>query len=188
MKFKNEPIFLIAALSLFFPIGLLFLFSSELSRSKKWVIGTCSLALFIGLLSLIFINLPQQHHPEEFNVVITRPKLSVGQSGGLAVTNGESYITDFSVQTDNGILDIHDSVYTAAAPGTCTLTVSFYEITHKIKITVLEGPSTESLVFASPTGERYHRNKEHGGKYAVSMTEEEALRSDKTPCKICYKK
>ena len=150
MKFKNEPVFLIAALSLFFPIGFLFLLRSELKRSMKWIIGICSLSVFIGLLSLIFINLPQQHSPDTFNVVITRPELTVGQSGGLAVTCGDAYATDFTVQTDNEILDVHDSVYTAIAPGTCTLTVSFRGITRQITIDVLNGPSTATVVFASP--------------------------------------
>ena len=187
MKFKNEPLFLIAALCIFFPIGLILLLRSEFSRKAKLIMSCCCSVIFISLLSLAFLYHQHKYDPNSFQVIATRTRLLVGQSGGLAVTNDDDYITDFSITSNSEALEVHDSVYTAKSAGECTLEVTFQGQTRTIDITVDDEIATDSPVYASPSGERYHSRKSHGGKYAVEMTEEEALQSQKTPCKICYK-
>ncbi len=187
MKFKDEPIFLSATLCLFFPIGLILLLRSELSKRLKWILGFSGATIFLLLLSHIFINLPQDIENAEFHVAVTRKELSVGQSGGLAVTNGQDYITQFEISANCNILDVHDTVYTAIKPGVCTLTVTYGDRVQKIDIHVNDDIATNQTVFSSPSAERYHKTQTHSGKYGIAMSEEEALQSKKTPCRICYR-
>ncbi len=187
-KLKNEPVFLIAALCIFFPVGLIFLIRSDIKRSTKWLLAAVCGTIFILLLSLALLGRPHPIDPSSFDVAITRETLSPGQSGGLIVTNGDQYYTAYSVTTDNNVLQADGSIYTAVKPGRCTLTVTFEEEVRTVNIEVKDQPGTNSAVLASPGGERYHLTTAvHAGKKAVEMTEEDALMSGKTPCKTCYK-
>ena len=188
MKFKNEPIFMATISCLFFPIGIGLLFKSELSKRVKLIIGFSGTVINLLLLSFAFTFTPTQINSNKFNAVATRTELSVGQSGGLAVTDGKNYINAFTVTTDSNILKLHDSTYTAAKEGTAILTVQYADQQQKIQITVNDQRPTDSTVYSSATAERYHKKQSHSGKKAVAMTEEEALQSGKTPCKICYQK
>lgn len=187
-KLKNEPIFLIASLCLFFPIGLIFLIKSEIKKPFKWIIASVGALIFIGLLSLASLYRPQSVDPNLFVVSVTRNTLSPGQSGGLIVTNDQKYYTDYTVKAENDVLKLNGSVYTAHRPGECTLTVTFDDQTRTVKIKVNDTPGTNHIISASPNGTRYHLvTAKHAGKKAVEMTEEDALMSGKTPCKTCFK-
>lgn len=188
LKLKDEPIFLIAALCVFFPIGLIFLICSERSSKFKWFAGFGGCLIFCCLLSFAFLGQPKEVDPSTFQVSITRETLSVGQSGGLLITNGDQYCTSYDIIAENDVLAVKNNLYTAQKPGKCTLTVSFGEETRTIEILVNDEPGTDSTVLASPTGERYHLiTAAHAGKKAVKMTEEDALQSGKSPCKNCFK-
>ncbi len=188
MKLKNEPIFLIASLCIFFPIGIILLVRSEFSRLQKWLMSVCGFIVFSALLSIALINPPTKRNPIDFHLTTTRNTLSIGQSGGLAVTSGDDYLTNYDVKTDSDILKVHDSVFTAIKAGQCTITVTYGSVTQSVAITVTDEKRTDAIVYASPSATRYHRTENHAGKHGVSMTEEEAIRSEKTPCKVCYGK
>lgn len=187
MKRREEPVFMMAALCLFFPVGLFLLMRSERPRKTKWIMSACGFMVFAGLLSVAFTGLQKRPANTDFQLIVTRPVLSIGQSGGLAVTTGDFYYTDFSVTAENDILSVHHNVYTAQQTGYCILRVVFADECRTIGILVDDGPATDQRVFASPSGQRYHKSASHAGKNAVEITEEEALQSGKTPCKICYK-
>lgn len=186
-KLKDEPIFVLAALCVFFPIGLVLLFRSELNTRFKWLLGSIGCVVFAGLLTLAVLNRPSPVNLEEIQVSVTRETLSVGQSGGFIVGSGNEYCTEFTVEAENDILSVSDNLYTAVKPGTCTLQICFEDQVRTVTICVQEGPGTDQIVLASPSAERYHQiNAKHAGKHAVEMTEEEALQSGKTPCKTCF--
>ncbi len=188
IKLKDDPVFLLASLCLFFPIGLIFLIRSELQKAKKWLIGTIGLFVFTAFLTLAFLNQPHPVDASQFQLIVTRETLSVGQSGGFTIANDHQYITDYRIEQSNDTLKLQDSIYTAIKPGKCTLTATFSGIEKTVEITVNDNTKTDSIVLASPQGERYHIDSaKHAGKKALKMTEEEALLSGKTPCKICYK-
>ena len=185
-KLKNEPVFLLAALIVFFPAGLFFLLRSELPAKRKCLLGSTGAIFFILLLIPAAIR-SDPVKAEDFQLHVTREELSVGQSGGFYITDGSVYCNAFSAAVDNDVLYLQDNLYTASRPGQCTLTVFFGEEERKIRITVNDEPGTGNTVLASPSGTRYHRaTAAHAGSKAVEMTEEEALQSGKTPCKICY--
>jgi len=187
-KLKNEPLFLIASLCLFFPIGLIFLIKSEIKNPFKWILASGCALIFIGLLCLALLNRHQPVNPDLFDVSVTRNTLSPGQSGGLVVTYDQRYYTDYSVKAENDVLQLNGSVYTAHNPGECTLTVAFADQTRTARITVNDAPGTNRTILASPNGTRYHMpTAKHAGKKAIKMTEEDALLSGKTPCKTCFK-
>ncbi|MBQ8894286.1 MAG: hypothetical protein IJ043_07750 [Clostridia bacterium] len=187
MKLKNEPVFIAATLCLFFPIGLFFLLRSELKGKSKCFIGICGGMIFLALLSPALLNRPKPVDPADFHLIVTRPTLSVGQSGGFIITNGKEYYTDFTAETENNLIKVHNNLYTAVQPGICTLKVTFEDEVRTVTLEVADGPGTDTLVLTSPSGERYHlTTAKHAGKRAVEMTEEEALRSGKSPCKTCY--
>lgn len=186
-KLKNEPIFLLAALIVFFPAGLFFLLRSELPAKRKCLLGSTGAIFFILLLIPAAAIRSDPVKAEDFQLHVTREELSVGQSGGFYITDGSVYCNAFSAAVDNDVLYLQDNLYTASRPGQCTLTVFFGEEERKIRITVNDEPKTGNTVLASPSGTRYHRAAAaHAGSKAVEMTEEEALQSGKTPCKICY--
>ncbi len=187
-KLKNEPIFLLVSLCIFFPIGVVLLVRSDFKPTTKWLFAAICAPIFIGLLSLALLSRPQPADPDSFYVTVTRETLSPGQSGGLLVTNGIRYYTDFTVTAENDHLQADGSVYTAIKPGACTLTVTFENEVRTVNIYIKDEPSTNGAVLASPGGTRYHLpTAAHAGKRSVEMTEEEALMSGKTPCKTCYK-
>lgn len=187
-KLKDEPVFLIAVLCIFFPVGFILLLRAELRPKIKWLLGILGGIVFAAFLSLALLNRPVPVDPADFQVSVTREVLSVGQSGGFIVANSNEYYTDFSVEAENDVLAVSENLYTAVKPGYCTLTISFANEVRTVTIQVQEGPGTDSDVLASPSGERYHLlTAKHAGNHAVKMTEEEALRSGKTPCKNCFK-
>ena len=114
--------------------------------------------------------------------------MTVGQSGGIFLTNGTKYITEYTVTADSDALSLNNNVYTAQRVGTTQLVISSNGIEKQIQIDVVEGDSTLETVYASPSGKRYHKSKSHAGKNAIEMIEEDALQSQKTPCLTCYKK
>lgn len=188
IKFKDEPVFVVAALCICFPIGIILLIKSAFSAKCKWFMGTISAIVFTALLSLGLVGHITPSDPANFQLTATRTTLSVGQSGGFIITNGNEYYTDYTVSPENDVLELNHNLYTAVKPGHCTLTATFENETRTIEITVDDAPATDSIVLTSPNGERYHlQTANHAGKRAVEMTEEEALRSGKTPCKNCYK-
>ncbi len=149
--------------------------------------GCCGFLICTGMLSLALLGRESLQEAQDFTVTLTRSTLSPGQSGGVAVTHGAVYYTPFTVTADNDVLTVKNGVYTAVKPGTCQLTVTFGQEIQTVTVTVTHSPGTDSIVYASPTGERYHKTRSHAGSNAVSMTEEEALQSGKTPCKTCFK-
>lgn len=188
IKLKDEPAFVTAALCLCFPIGLFLLIRSALSLKAKWLIGVAGGIAFSGLLTLALFGRSESIDLAKFELATTRTNLSVGQSGGFIITNGNEYCTDYTVFAENDVLTVNKNLYTANKTGNCTLTVMFENEVRTTVITVNDGPATNNLVLASPNGERYHLpTANHAGKSAIEMTEEEALQSGKTPCKNCYK-
>ena len=188
MNFKNHSLFIITALILFFPIGLIFLVRSDQPTKRKWIFASAGLILFLSILSLSFLFPAKETAIDDFEAFATRDQLTVGQSGGIFLTDGTKYITEFTVSADSDVLSLNNNVYTAQQVGTAQLVISSNGIEKRIKIDVIEGDSTLETVYASPSGKRYHKNKSHAGKNAIEMTEEDALQSQKTPCLICYKK
>ncbi len=188
MKLKDDPVFLLVSLCLFFPIGLIILICSNISRLKKWLIGMIGLFVFTAFLSLALLNQPRPIDASQFQLIVTRETLSVGQSGGLIIANDHQYITDYKIVPSNDTIKLQGSIYTAIKPGKCTITATFSGIKKNVEITVNDNTKTDCIVLASPSGERYHvTTAKHAGKKVVEMTEEEALLSGKTPCKTCYK-
>ncbi len=188
MNFKNHPLFIITALILFFPIGLIFLIISDQPAKRKWLLGTTGFLLFLSILFLSFLFPPNKITIDNFDIYASRETLTVGQSGGIFISNEEKYLTDFTVSSDSDILSLNHNIYTAQRVGSACLFVSTEGITKSIYIDVIEGESTLETVYASPSGKRYHKIESHAGKNAIEMTEEDALQSQKTPCLTCYKK
>ena len=187
MNIKNHPLFISIALILFFPIGLIFLLLSDQSPKRKWLMGSIGLILFASILSLSFLFPPNGANIDDFDIIVTRDTLTVGQSGGLLISNDERYITDYTITSESDILLVNDNIYTAQRVGTSCLTISSNGIRKSVEIHVIEGESTLETVYASTSGKRYHKVKSHAGKNAIDLTEEDALQSNKTPCSICYK-
>ena len=188
IKLKDEPIFIMAALCIFFPVGIVLLCFAKYPAKQKWVMSISGLLIFSGLLSLALLSPIKPVDPHSFQVTVTRETMSVGQSGGFLITNGDEYYTDFTAKASNRCLDVQNNLYTATAPGSCTLEISFASATRTVALEVPNEPATDSIVLASPSGTRYHLpSAAHAGKHAIEMTEEEALQSQKTPCKNCYK-
>ncbi len=187
MKFKDHTLFLISALFLFFPIGIILVILSNQSVKRKWVLSTIGFAVSILLFSTAFLPYIKQDHRSDIAIIATRQELSVGQSGGLSVTVNNAIATDFEVYAQNEILTVHDNVYTAVKPGKCELKIICENTSKSIEISVAEGNRTDETVYASPSANRYHSQKTHAGKRAFKITEEDALQSGKTPCMVCYK-
>ena len=187
MKTYEHPVFLIASLCLFFPIGLIFLIISDHPAKKKVLMGLAGGLIFTALLTTAFIGLPKNDEITALELAVTKDRLTVGQSGGFSVHSSGDLITDFEVTASNDNILINDNVYTALKKGTTTIYITADDIKTTFTVTVVEGPVTDSIVYLSPTGSRYHDSLTHAGKNAIEMTEEEALRTGKTPCQICYK-
>ena len=187
MKSHDHPLFLITALCLFFPIGLILLIISDHPIKRKFLMATCGGITFLALLATALIALPKTEEPGKLSIVVTRNQLTVGQSGGFAVQIGDKIVTDYSASASNGNLLIKDNVYTALKEGVTTICIQAQDQKKTYDITIVPGEATNSIVYLSPTGKRYHKTLTHAGQNAVTMTEEEALLSGKTPCKICYK-
>ncbi len=188
MKLREHPLFIYCSVILFYPVGLLILLKSTVSKGKKIV-----LALLGGILFVSFLLLPQimglhnQNNLNDFDVVATRKVLTVGQSAGFAIYNDEDYYASFQAECDNEeVLQMNGNLYTAKSVGSATITVTFADQERRILVTVIDGADTSEIVFITPSGTRYHQNKKHAGENAISVTEEDALMSSKTPCKICY--
>ena len=187
MKRINNTLFLLSALCICFPIGLIFLFLSEKKYWQKIVLSVLGGIIFILLLLPAVLQRNKTVDLNEFGPIITRHELSIGQTGGIGLANDTVYYTDFTVTADNQCLKIDDNTYTAVEAGLCTLTIKFEDQIRTVLITVTDANNTNDTVYASPTGERYHATLNHAGKAGIAMTEEEALQSGKTPCKICWK-
>jgi len=187
MKLKNSTPFLMALLCLCWPLGVVFTIKSEKPTGHKWFYCTIGLLAFIGLLLPATIQPPEPPPCKDFDITASRTALAVGQSGGLSVTAKDHYYTDFTVESNNDVVIVQNNIYTAQKEGTCTLTITFENEVRTIEILVTGTDHTNEIVYASPTGQRYHRSSNHAGKNAMKFTEEEALQSGKTPCKICWK-
>ncbi|MBQ6823495.1 MAG: hypothetical protein IJP27_02485 [Clostridia bacterium] len=161
---------------------------SELQSKTKWILGTVGGIAFCGLLSLALIHPSIPKHSSPYELIATRTELAVGESGGFIITNGEDYITDYHAEADTNLLMLNGNSYTALFPGECILTVSHGDQCHSIPIRVIDAPGKDTIVLASPNGEKYHKTTaKHAGKYATQITEEEALQSEKSPCMVCYR-
>lgn len=163
------------------------LIKSEGSKPKKFIIGISGFVVALTLLIPATLDLHKTANSNEFDLITTRNVLSIGQSGGLAVINGDDYYTDFTVTANNDCICINNNIYTASKIGVCTLTVAFDDQIRTVDITVDNKANTNKTVYISPTGGRYHISSNHAGDTAIKITEEEALQSGKTPCKICWK-
>ena len=187
MKLKNNFIFLICALCIFFPIGVILLILSEKKLWQKILMGIIGAAVFAALLIPAATQRKTPTDLSDLDLITTKQDLSIGQSGGFALANDTTYYTDFKASSSNDCLAVNNNTYTAIKTGTSILTVSFENQIRSVSITITDNAKTDEPVYASPTGDRYHSNLKHAGKTAVEMTEEDALRSGKTPCKICWK-
>ncbi len=188
MNLKNHPLFILTALILFFPVGIIFLLISDQPTKRKWLFGTIGFSHFLSVLFLSFLFPPSETTIDNFDIYASRETLTVGQSGGIFISNNEKYLTDFTVSSDSDILSLNNNVYTAQRVGSARLLISTDGITKSIYIDVVDGESTLETVYASPSGKRFHKILSHAGKNAIEMTEEDALQSQKTPCLTCYKK
>ncbi len=187
MKLQNRFSFLIPMLCLFWPIGLIYTLKSDKSALQKWLLSVLSLIVFLTLLLQATVLRSTVRSSDDFDVVATRTELSVGQSGGLSVVAGRHYFTDYTISCSNDVLAINHNIYTATKSGECALTISFDDQVRLLNITVNNQNHTDETVYASPIGKRYHKTQSHAGSNGLPFTEEEALMSGKTPCKICWK-
>lgn len=188
MKFKNHPLFLITILSLFFPLGIIFLILSELPGKRKVLFAAIGLTIFVLLVSLAFLNKPNAITFDDFQVYATRNELSLGQSGGLLIAaEDDTILTNYSIQTTKE-LKLSGTVYTAQKCGNAKITITANNKEKEVEILINDTAPVNETVFLSPTGKRYHKTKSHAGKNSIPMLEEEAIQSAKTPCLICYKK
>ncbi len=186
MKLRNEPIFIGALLILCYPIGLLILILSEMKKSVKILMAGIGLLVAAGLLLTAALTFDPKPYDPQFDMVLSRETLLIGQSGGVAICDGNHYYADFDLEAENDVITVENGIYTANRKGSCKLTAYFDGKSLSETIIVDDTGKTNEIVFASPTGERYHNNQKHGGKNALELTEEEALMSGKSPCKICY--
>ena len=187
MKLRHDTVFISVLLCLTWPIGLIFLIKAPKPFWMKVIMACSGLLIFIALFfPSFFHSIKKPTLPEEFELTATRTELNIGQSGGLSLTNGNYYYTDFTAKCNNETLTIRDNIYTANKCGTCTIEVTYKDKVKTIDIIVSDRENTASTVYASPTGERYHATQKHAGQNGVPCTEEEALLSGKTPCKICW--
>ena len=187
MKMKNNTVFLLSALCICLPIGLVLLFISEKTKWAKILIATSGAIVFFTLLVPSILMRETLADPADFQPIVTRSELSVGQSGGLTLANDTHYHTDYKVVSSNDCLSVNNNIYTATKVGVCDLTIQFNDQIRTVTITINDNKMTDSIVYATPKGSRYHANLKHGGKNSIEMTEEDALQSGKTPCKICWK-
>ena len=187
MKLRHNILFISVILCLFWPLGLIILIQSNKAIWKKWLMALGGLLIFCGLLFPAFIRTDPFPNENAFDLTVTRKSLTVGQSGGLSVTTDHFYYTDYTAECNNDILKINNNVYTAVNVGSCEIRVSFGNQTRTVQITVTEGKETDQTVYASPTGKRYHSSQSHAGANGLPFSEEEALQSGKTPCKVCWK-
>ncbi len=188
MNFKNHSLFILTTLIVFFPIGVVILIISDQPTKRKWILGAVGLLLFLSILSLSFLFPANKNKLDDFDIFVSRETLTIGQSGGLFLTNKAKYLTEYTITCDSDILSLNNNVYTAKRVGSARLIATANGITKSVCISVIEGESTLETVYASPSGSRYHKTASHAGKNAVEMTEEDALQSQKTPCLTCYKK
>ena len=187
MKLQNHPLFLILSLCLFFPIGIILLIHSDCEKKRKTLFAAVGLLLFLLLLSCAFFAIPKsQEMHSQIIIKPTQTTLNIGQSGGFSVYMNKRIITDFTIEKSNQNLDIINNVYTAVHPGQTTITVSADGATQSFVVTICDEKRTDTIVYLSISGKKYHKNQSHAGKNACAMTEEEAIRCNKTPCKICY--
>ncbi len=187
MKTTQHPLFLMAALCLFFPIGLNLLLLSDQPAKRKFFMSISGGFVFLALLATAFIGIPKAIAPGKLDLVVTNTQLTVGQSGGFSLYSSNRIVTDFTVITDNNKLQINDNVYTGLEIGSTEVSVQAEGFEESFTVMIVDGTATDSIVYLSPTGERYHSSQKHAGNNGVEMTEEEALRSGKTPCLICHK-
>lgn len=152
------------------------------------IMGLVGLIVFAFLISLAFIESHKTSENHSYELILSRNTLSVGQSAGFAVTQGDTYFTNFSARTEGDQLVLQDTLFTATKPGTCTLMVEIEGTTLQAVIEIASEPKTDEVVLASITGKRYHKDTaNHAGQYAFKMTEEDALQMGKTPCRVCYR-
>ncbi len=188
MKFRNNRSFLITMLCLCWPIGLLLLLKADQKIFHKIIISIGSLLIFIALLSTAMLTFHKEPSADTFEIIATRKELSVGESGGFCISTNDHYIADYAITcSDSEVLSVKNNLYTALKSGVCTITVHYKNTSKSIQIQVNTNTATNKTVYASPTGQRYHSSITHGGKSAIPFSEEEALQSGKTPCKICWK-
>lgn len=189
MKLLENPIFIIISLCLCFPIGIIFLLLSNQTRGRKLLFAIIGTVVFTLLLSLALLPcVLRNSKTPSFRVNLTKTELHIGESGGFSITDGNILLADFDAKTDENILKISNNTYTALKSGEATLTIIYNGKNEEFKIKVTDTEDRSDIVFLSPKAKRYHSHKSHAGKNAVEMTEEEAILSGKTPCKICYKK
>lgn len=185
MKLTKDPLFIWVALLFFYPLGLFLLL-----RTKWKPIYKISLSigggLFIAII-LAIILIPTKASAPSYLLSVTDDRLYLGQSASFSLTADQQHYTDYTVSAENDCLSLSGNVFTAERIGKCRLTVTYGNHTESILITIDSDTGKNQKVYASPSGEKYHKTKSHGGKNAVAMIKEDAEQSGKTPCKICYK-
>jgi hypothetical protein len=187
MKTLQNPYFIIISLCLCFPLGLFLLIKSELNTKRKWICGIAGALIFLTLITLALLPWDFKETATSYEIIATRETLAIGESGGFAVCGKNSVISDFKATSNNDVVAVSDNIYTAQKEGNCTITVEYLGQTKSFTITVDGNAPKDFDVFITAKGTRYHKTSNHAGKSALKISEEEALMSGKTPCKICYK-
>ena len=99
-------------------------------------------------------------------------------------------ISLFSFVMYTGVPEAHTVpltvVYSTSVSDVSTITTmpSSADATHTTAVTVTTR-ETQSIVYRTPSGKRYHYNAECGGENSYEISFEDALSSGLTPCKKC---
>lgn len=186
MKLRKDPLFIGAALCLFFPIGFLLLLKSDCKKKYKFIFSILGAVLFIAL-TVSLGAIKSKTPPPDYQLIVSKDTLKVGESGSLAVMDGKHLYSDISIEAENDCLSLQGTVFTAEKIGTCLLTATYGEEQGTVEIHITADEGGNEVVYCSANGAKYHRTKSHGGKNSIEMSREDAEQSAKTPCKICYR-
>ncbi len=185
MKLRKDPLFISAALCLFFPIGFILLLRSDCKKKYKIIFSLLGALLFI-LLTISLGTIKNNAPVPNYQLIVSKDTLKVGESGTLAVMDGNHLYSDITIDKENECLSLQGTVFTAEKSGACLLTVTYGEEQESLEIQITSDEGGNDTVYCSAKGSKYHRSKTHGGKNSVEMSREDAEQSSKTPCKICY--
>ena len=186
MKLRKDPFFISATLLLFFPLGLFLLFRSNLKTKTKILFSSFGAAANLAFtLFAIFLN-PAKPIEDDFQIMISQDALKVGQSSSIVCIGNNSIKEKIQLTADNDCVSINNSIITAEKIGECILTAKAGNQIAEFPIRITADEGGNEIVYLTQNGTRYHRIKEHCKKNILSMTQEEAILSGKTPCKNCY--
>ncbi|MBQ7096061.1 MAG: hypothetical protein IJN80_06405 [Clostridia bacterium] len=185
MKLRKDPLFIGAALCLFFPIGFILLLRSDCKKKYKIIFSLLGALLFLAL-TISLGTIKNKAPMPDYQLIVSKDTLKVGESGSLAVMDGNHLYSDITIDKENDCLSLQGTVFTAEKIGSCLLTATYGEEQDTVEIHITADDGGNEIVYCSAKGAKYHRTKSHGGKNSVEMSREDAVQSAKTPCKICY--